>query len=156
MSNPDSCTRLGETTTGVQEVDGAGLELLAVEGVADHHQSARSEAVGGFKEPEAGLLIERGVVCEPQHDSTGIPIELEVVVAAEQGLDDGRCDDCLAGTGRCGEGESHGQLPPSPVLPGPLKEVQHVGDGFFLVVLERVPHCYSRPVFIVKLVRYDS
>ena len=43
-----------------------------------------------------------------------------------------------------------------PVVPGPREVGQHVGDGIVLVILQRVPHGYSRPALIVKLVRYDS
>ena len=43
-----------------------------------------------------------------------------------------------------------------PVVSSPCEVGQHIRDGVVLIVLQRVPHGYSRPALIVKFVRYDS
>ena len=88
-------------------------------------------------QPEPRLLVERWVVGEPEDHSTGVRLEVVVVVAVEQRLEHRRGHDGLAGAGGRGQRERDGPLLAVPVVPRVFEVAQHVADGVVLVVLER-------------------
>lgn len=92
--------------------------------------------VGGFHQSEPRLLVQGGVVAEPDHHRAGIGIEIVFVVAVKQRFESGGSHHGLAraGNGGKGEGVLVGIL--MPALAGFLQVGQSIAHCIGLIVLQ--------------------
>ena len=132
----------------VDEVDRAGLQGLLGVGLVEQHQVTGRDAVGALDEAALGLRVERRVLGDPQHDRRGIGLDVELIAAMQQGLDDGGRDNGLAGAGRRRQCERGTALPAVPVLAGVAERGEDLADGLGLVVLQRERIGQALPVLI--------
>ena len=125
---------------GVEEVHLAALQRRNRKRRPDRDEVARDELLGCLHEPRATLLIQGRIVREPDDDRTWVGVELEGVAAVEQRLDRSGRHNRLAGAGCRGEAEGDFLAVAAEDAVRLFQVVQHLLDGFGLVVLEGVFH----------------
>ena len=141
---------------GVEKVDFSGIELAPHEGVFHHHQiRSASDAVAGFFQSPACLLVQRWVITEPDHHCTGVRIEVKFVVAVKQGFEYRCRHHGFARAGHRSQGKGRLVAFGMPQAPCLLQVGKRIAHGIILVILEDEFHALS-PFTKLKLSKYDS
>ena len=124
----------------VQKVDLAGFELCRTERILYGHEVRDSQFVRGILQAPPRLFVQRWIVAEPDDDRAMIGLKLVVVIAEEQGFNNGGRHHRLSSAGCCGQGEGVFVAIIMPAFARLPEPVEHGRDSVILIILEREFH----------------